>query len=169
MTHPIPVPNILARRSIRKFTDQPVTPEQIDTLLRAAMAAPSARNDKPWHFVYVTERAMLDRLVAVHQNAKMLHQATLCICVCGEPGASEYWEQDCSAATENILLAATGLGLGGVWLGVHPKPDREANVREALGIPESITPLNLIAIGHPAEAKEARTQYDAGRVHAGKW
>lgn len=168
MSKPIAVPDILARRSIRKFKDQPVGQEQIDILLQAAMAAPSARNEKPWHFIYITERETLNRLVT-HKHAKMLQQATLCICVCGEPEASEYWEQDCSAATQNILLAATGLELGSVWLGIHPQDERVQKVREVLGIPDTITPLNLIAIGHPDDEKEARTQYDEVRVHSESW
>jgi nitroreductase len=169
MVESIPVPDILARRSIRKFTDQSVTEAQIDTLLRAAMAAPSARNDKPWHFVYVTRRENLDRLV-VHQHSKMMRQATLGICVCADTTISpDYWVQDCAAATQNILLAAAGMGLGGVWLGIHPKTDREQAVREALGLPEHVTPLNLIALGYPAEEKEARTQYNPDRVHAEGW
>lgn len=168
MPNPIPVPDILARRSIRAFTSEPVTEEQITRLLEAAMAAPSGRNSKPWHFVAVTQREMLNRLV-FKSAADMLAQATLCICVCGEPAASEFWVQDCSAATENILLAATGMGLGSVWIGVHPNPNQEQAVRDILGIPGHITPLNLIAIGHPAEQRPARTQYDESRVHRERW
>ena len=93
----------------------------------------------------------------------------LCIAVCGVPDESRYWVQDCSAATENLLLAATALGLGAVWLGVHPRPERVAPVREVLDLPEAVVPLNLISIGHPAEEKESRTQYDEERVHRGKW
>ena len=168
MTDPIPVPDILARRSIRAFTNEPVAEEQIRRLLEAAMAAPSGRNTKPWHFVVVTERETLNRLI-FKNAASMLAQATLCICVCGEPAASEFWAQDGSAATENILLAATGMGLGSVWIGVHPNPAQERTVREVLGIPPHITPLNLIAIGHPAEEKPPRTQYDETRVHRERW
>ncbi len=168
MTDPIPVPDILARRSIRTFTDRPVSVDQIARLLQAAMAAPSARNSKPWHFVAVTERETLNRLI-FKSAADMLAEATLCIAVCGDPAASEYWVQDCAAATENILLAATGMGLGSVWIGVHPHPNSEQAVREVLGIPQDIHPLNLIAIGYPAEQKSARTQYDESRVHRERW
>jgi nitroreductase len=159
---------ILARRSIRQYTAQPVTPDDLQRLVEAAMAAPSANNGQPWHFVVVTERGVLDRLADVHPYGKMLHQAAACIAVCGEP-ENTYWVQDCAAATENILLAATELGLGTVWLGVHPRADREHNVRDVLGIPPHITPLCLISIGHPAEHKEPRTQYQESRVHRNRW
>ncbi len=164
------IQTIFARRSIRRYTDEPVGEADVQTLLEAAMAAPSASNRKPWYFVVVTERATLDRLAEVHPHGKMLFDAPLCIAVCGGPTASErFWVQDCSAATENLLLAAAGLGLGAVWLGVYPRQDRVAAVQDVLGIPEAIAPLNLISIGHPAEEKEPRTQYDASRVHRGQW
>jgi nitroreductase len=161
---------IFARRSIRKYTSEPVSEADVRTLLEAAMAAPSASNRKPWHFVVVTERQTLDALAEAHPHGKMLFQATLCIAVCGDLTTFErFWVQDCSAATENLLLAATALGLGAVWLGVYPKEDRVAAVRQVLGMPETITPLNLISIGHPAEEKEPRTQYDEARVHRERW
>jgi nitroreductase len=139
-------------------------------LLEAAMAAPSASNRKPWQFVVVIERQTLDRLAEVHPHGKMLFQATLCIAVCGDLTEMErFWVQDCSAATENSLLAATALGLGAVWLGVYPREERVAAVRQVLDIPEAIVPLNLISIGHPAEEKEPRTQYDEVRVHRERW
>ena len=142
----------------------------VKTLLEAAMAAPSASNRKPWHFITVTERGKLDSLADAHRYGKMLHQAPLCIVVCGDTEVSErFWVQDCSAATENFLLAAAALGLGAVWIGVHPSENRVADVKEILGIPEKITPLNLISIGHPAEEKEPRTQYDEERVHRERW
>jgi len=160
---------ILSRRSLRRYTEEPVTEEEIKTLLEAAMAAPSASNRKPWHFIIITEREILNQLAEAHQHAKMLNEAPLCISVCGDPNVSRFWVQDCSAATENILLAATALGLGAVWLGVHPRKERVKDVKEILGIPGAVTPLNLISIGHPAEEKDPRTQYDESRVHHEKW
>lgn len=159
---------ILARRSIRKYTDQPVSPAHLRRLLEAAMAAPSANNRQPWHFVVVTEREMLNMLADRHPYAKMLFEATACIAVCGDP-ENPLWVQDCAAATQNILLAATELGLGTVWLGVHPRAEREREVRDVLGVPLLYTPFCLIAVGHPAEEKEPRTQYDEGRVHRERW
>lgn len=161
---------IFSRRSIRKYTDQPVSDKDLRTLLEAGMAAPSSRNIKPWHLVAVTARETLDLLAEAHPYGKMLFEATAAVAVCAEMKASpEIWVQDCSAVTENILLAATGLGLGSVWLGCHPREDRVAAVRSILSIPGDIGVLSLIALGHPAENKEARTQYDESRVHRERW
>jgi len=160
---------IFSRRSIRRYTNDPVSEQDVTSLLEAGMAAPSASNRKPWHFVVVTDRAVLQALSDAHPYAKMLSSAALAIAVCGDPQTSDWWAQDCSAATENILIAAAGLGLGGVWLGCHGRPEREQAVRELLGIPEHIGVLSLLSIGHPDEEKEARTQYDPGRVHRGRW
>ncbi|MFO7741244.1 MAG: nitroreductase family protein [Anaerolineae bacterium] len=164
------VETIFARRSIRAYTSEPVSKKDIETLLKAAMAAPSASNRKPWQFIVVTERETLDALADAHAHGKMLFEAPLCISVCGDLTEMErYWVQDCSAATENLLLAATALGLGAVWLGVYPREERVAAVRPILGLPDHITPLNLVSIGHPAEEKEPRTQYDEARVHWERW
>jgi nitroreductase len=134
------------------------------------MAAPSGKNLRPWHFVVVTDRGRLDRLAEKGTYWKMLHEAPLAIVVCGDPAVSDrYYDQDSVAATENILLAVSMLGLGGVWLGCHPNPERMDPVREILGIPGAIVPISIISIGHPAEEKEARTQYEEGRVHRDRW
>lgn len=170
MDEVIRIDNLFARRSIRQYTDEPVSEEHIDLLLKAAMAAPSAANLKPWHFVTTTRRAILNRLADAHVHGKMLARATLAICVCGDPGINErMWIQDCAASTENILLAVTGLGLGAVWLGVYPREERMGPVAEVLGIPNNIIPFSLLSIGHPAEALPARTQYDESRVHRDVW
>ena len=161
---------IFKRRSIRSYENKPVAGQDIRALLEAGMAAPSASNLKPWQFVTVTDRGRLDALAEAHPYGKMLAQAGLAIVVCGDPKVSErYWEQDCSAATQNILLAATTLGLGSVWLGCHPRKERKDGVRRILRIPESIEVLSVIAIGHPAEEKPARTQHDDRRVHEEQW
>lgn len=160
---------IWSRRSIRRYTDEPVSQEDITTLLQAGMAAPSASNRKPWHFVVVTDKAKLRELADAYPYGKMLPDAALAIAVCGDPSISEWWEQDCTAATENILIAVAGLGLGAVWLGCHGRPERERATRRILGIPEHIGVLSLLAIGHPDEVKEPRTQYDPSRVHTNQW
>jgi nitroreductase len=160
---------IFARRSIRAYSGEAVSEEEIQSLLEAGMAAPSASNQKPWHFVVVTERELLRILGGFHRFWKMTANAEVAIAVCGDPAISGWWVQDCSAATENILVAATGLGLGAVWLGCHGRPEREQAVRDALGIPADIGVLSLLSIGHPGEEKEARTQYDADRVHENGW
>jgi len=146
-----------------------VSEADIQALLQAGMAAPSASNRKPWHFVAVTDPQQLRALANAHPYGRMIGDAALGIAVCGDPGISDWWVQDCTAATENILVAVTGLGLGGVWLGCHGRPEREQAVRQELGIPDRIGVLSLLSIGHPAEEKPARTQYDPGRVHRDRW
>lgn len=161
---------LFSRRSVRSYTGEPVSEDDVTALLEAGMAAPSASNRKPWHFVAVTERAKLDQLATIHPYGKMLSTAGLCIGVCGDRDASpDFWVQDCSAATENILVAAATLGLGAVWIGVHPREERERELKQFLGIPENVGLLCLIAVGHPSERPPARTQYDEPRVHRGRW
>lgn len=159
---------IFRRRSIRQFTEQKLTAEQIRLLLEAAMAAPSAMNMKPWKFVVVQSPEQLAELRKALPFGKM--GAPCAIVVCGDlrsfkkPALERFWVQDCSAATQNILLAATMLGLGSVWCGVHPINTIEKNVRNALEIPENVFPLNVVFVGYPAEEKPARTQYSAKNV-----
>jgi nitroreductase len=161
---------IFARRSIRTFTSEPVADSELKTLLEAAMAAPSANNFQPWHFVAVRDREVLNRLADAHPYGKMLYEATCAIAVCGDPGISDaYWIQDCSAATQNILLAATALGLGSVWLGCTPREARVKAIQDVLGIPENIPVLSLVAIGRPAEKKPPRTRFDPDKVHYDRW
>lgn len=160
---------IFKRRSIRKYTDQPVTAETLTLLLKAGMAAPSARNTRPWEFIAVNDPAVMDDLRAIMEYGK--YNAPAAIVVCGgnilatDDTARRYWVQDCSAATENILIAAAGMGLGTVWLGVYPNDDRVERVRRLFAIPPQVTPLCVLYVGYPAEEKEPRTQYDASRVH----
>ena len=167
--------NLMTRTSIRAFTDQPVADETVEQLLRAGMAAPTAVNKQPWAFVVVQDRAMLDQLREVHPNARMLATAQLAIVVCGdmtkalEGAAREYWVQDASAATENILLAAHGLGLGAVWTGVYPNEARVAAISEALGLPEEIIPLCVIPIGYPAESPAPKDKWKPENVHYDRW
>jgi nitroreductase len=161
---------IYARRSIRRFTDREVTAEQEGELLRAAMAAPSGRDMKPWHFVVVGKRETLQRIADAHPFGKMIESAALCIAVLGDPAVNgDYWIVDCAAATQNILLAATALGLGSCWVGVFPREERKPPLREILGVPGDMEICSLVAIGHPAESKPARTQYDPSRVHRERW
>jgi nitroreductase len=156
---------ILSRRSIRKYEARPVPQDVVNNLLKAAMAAPSANNLQPWQFVVVTERSLLDAIPVFHPHAAMLKEAPLAILVCGEPESSRYWQQDCGAATENILLAAHALRLGAVWLGLFPREDRVKGVRELLKVPEPIIPMALIAIGYAAEEKAPSDRYNEAKVH----
>ena len=162
---------ILTRRSIRKYTEKQVSKELEKKLLEAAMAAPSAHNGQPWHFIVIRDRATLNKIPEYHRYSKMLTQAPLAIVVCGdhELQKTDFWLHDCSAATENILIAANALGLGAVWLGVHPSKDLINDVKEHLGIPEHVTPLGIISIGYPAEEKPPGNRYNSDRVHTDKW
>jgi nitroreductase len=161
---------IFSRRSIRQYTSEPVTEGMIQALLEAGMAAPSANNARPWHLVAISERPTLAALAEAHRYGKMTARAALAIAVCGDRAVSpQYWVQDCSAATQNILIAAAALGLGAVWLGCHPNKERETALRSILGIPDDIGVLSLISIGWPAEHKPARTQYDRARDHRERW
>lgn len=160
---------LLRRRSVRKFTDEPVSEEQISELLHAAMSGPSACNKRPWEFYVITNGEVLEELRTASKFSGI--SAPLAIVVCGNLGRAlpmqlaDYWIQDCSAATENILLRATDLGLGTVWCGMHPQKRPEEKVRALLGLDEKQIPLNIIYIGHPAEEPEARDQYEQERVH----
>jgi len=162
---------IMTRRSIRKYTDEDVSPELERTLLEAGMAAPSAHNRQPWHFIVVRDRATLDSIPEYHPYSKMLKKAPLAIVVCGdnEVQDTDFWTQDCSAATQNILLAAHSLGLGAVWLGVHPVENLVAGVKGKLGIPGQVTPLGIISVGHPAEEKPPANRFKEERVHRDRW
>ena len=164
---------MLKRRSIRKYIDKPVEKEKVMKLLAAAMAAPSGHNLQPWSFVVVEDRKVLDELSEVHKYAKMLKQAPLCIAVCGNSVSQgryqTLWSQDCAAATENILLQATDLGLGSVWLGIYPSEANTTRTKRVLDLPDEITPFALISIGYPDEQKEERTQFDDARIHHNSW
>lgn len=163
---------ILSRRSIRKYTAQPVSDEVIQELLEAAMSAPSAGNEQPWHFIVITERQILNEIPKFHPYSQMLRDAPVAILVCGDERLQKYegyWVQDCSAATENILIAAQAKGLGAVWLGVYPVKGRVIGLRNLLDIPEHVTPFALISIGYPAEQKPRSNRYDASRVRHNRW
>ena len=160
---------ITHRRSIRHYTDEPVDRATIVKLLKAGMAAPSASNRQPWEFIAITDRKTLNRIAEVHSNAEMLDHAPLCICVCGDlqayDGVEGIWVQDCSAATENILLAAEALGLGAVWCGVHPGKSLAQAIRTILGMPVYIAPLNVIPIGYPDENPSVKDKWREDKIH----
>ncbi len=163
---------VLSRRSIRAYSAQPVSGEQIERLLRAAMAAPSAGNQQPWRFVVVTDRDTLAAIPSVHPYARMLTQAPAAIVVCAAPEGLRwpaFWDQDCAAAVENILVEAVTLGLGAVWLGVHPLEERVTGLRRLLGIPDEVVPFAVVALGHPAATKEPAARFDPERVHHQRW
>lgn len=168
------IENIMTRTSVRNFTGEPVGADTLETIVKAGMAAPTAINAQPWAFVVVTERAVLDSLMAVHPYSN-LKTASAAIIVCGdmekaiEGAGRDFWIQDCSAATENILLAAHAYGLGAVWCGVYPNPDRIPGVIQVLSLPDAIVPLNIVTIGHPVSAQEPKDKWNPANVHYQKW
>jgi nitroreductase len=166
---------IHARKSVRTYLPHPISEELLTTLMKAGMAAPTAADKRPWAFVAVTDPAQRQALAQALPYGKMLSQAGGAIVVCGFPGKSmpgkesEYWIQDCSAASENILLAAEALGLGGVWVGVYPVASRVEAVREVLSLPKSAMPLNVISLGYPSGTEQPKDKYDPTAIHWNKW
>lgn len=164
--------NIHSRKSVRSYTDEPVSSEQVETLLRAAMAAPSGMNVQPWRFVVVTEQATKNKLAGGFN--KMIAKAPVVIVVCGKTtgklgGENKNWTADCAAATENLLLAAEALGLGAVWTACYPYDDRMKPAREVLNLPSNVTPYCVIPIGHPAGKDEPKDKWKPDNIHYEKW
>lgn len=162
---------LLKRKSIRKYTSEVISDEIIHDLLHAAMSAPSAVNQRPWHFVVIKDRAILDAIPNSHPYSGMLRNAPLAIAVCANTECgpfNHYFPQDCAAATQNILTAAVSKGLGAVWLGVYPKQNVQ-EIHDLLKLPQHITPFSVISIGYPAEQIPAGNRYDESRVHYDHW
>ena len=163
---------IMGRRSIRAYTDEPVTDEQVETILRAAMAAPSAGNQQSWRFIVVRDAEKRAELAQATPYSRMVAEAPVAFVVCGDtrdekhPG---YWVQDCSAAIENALVAIHAIGLGAVWIGGHPVSERVDNIRRICRIPEGVVPMSMIALGHPAQEKPPAERYEPAFVHHDTW
>ena len=165
---------LFSRRSIRKYKSADVEGNLVRDLLEAAMAAPSAVAKDPWAFVVIRDRARLARVAEVLPNGSMLAEAPLGFVVCGDlhrahDGQLSYLLQDCSAAIENLLLAANTLGLGACWLGVHPREERVRHIRDLLDIPAAVIPIAAIAVGWPAESHDPRSRYREDAVHWESW
>ena len=163
---------LYSRRSIRLYTPKQIPSNIVLDILRAAMCAPSAGNERPWHFIILKERAMLDAIPKFQPFAAMLKQANTAILVCGDSTLEKYkgyWPLDCAAATQNLLIAAHAKGLGAVWCGVYPSEDRVMNLKKLLNLPENIVPFSLIPLGFPDEAKQATERFDNSRVHENHW
>lgn len=163
---------IRSRRSIRKYTNDSVSDGAVRDLLAAAMSAPSAGNEQPWQFVVVNDRTLLTEVARLNPFAGMAKEAPLAVLICGDTSLEKYpgfWVQDCSAATQNLLLAAHAQGLGAVWTGIHPNQDRVAGFRRLFLLPESVVPLALVVIGHPAQTLPTEDRYRPERVHLNRW
>lgn len=165
---------IFGRRSIRVYKPGSIDIGKVRVLLEAAMAAPSAAAKDPWRFVVLQSPDRLTQVAGVLPHGRMLATAGLGIVVCGDlhaahDGQLSYLLQDCSAAIENLLLAAHGLGLGACWLGIHPREERMRDVSRLLRLPGHVVPVSAIALGYPAEEKDARSRFNAGYVHYDEW
>ena len=163
---------ILTRRSIRKYKKKPISEKVIKELLEAAMSAPSAGNEQPWHFIIIDDPNILSKVPTFHSHAQMLKNASIAILVCGDMNLDEHqgmWIQDCSAATENILIAIRAKDLGAVWLGLYPRKERIKGMIELLRLPQNIMPFSLISIGHPVENQGKVDRYNPLRIHHNKW
>ncbi len=166
---------IFSRKSVRSYKDEPVPKEKIEMLVRAGMAAPTAVDKRPWEFIVITDKKLLNRLSDALPYARMAKQAAAGIVVAGDTKKqwggrdSVYWIMDCSAASENILLAAESMGLGAVWTAIYPENGRAEAVRNILGLPAHIVPLNLIPIGVPQGAEKPKDKYNPAQIHWNKW
>jgi nitroreductase len=163
---------ILTRRSIRKYTKKQVPDETVRELLKASMSAPSAGNEQTWEFLIIRDRKTLTDLQKVHPHSQMLDSASVAVLVCGDLKREVYsgfWVQDCSAATENLLLAAHAKGLGAVWLGIYPMQERVEGMKKLLMLPENIMPLALVPLGYPAEHKTTADRFDEARIRYNRW
>lgn len=172
------IQNILTRTSVRQYQpDRTISRDTVETLMRAAMAAPTALNKQPWAFIAIDDRAALDSLSKALPYARMLPQASLAIVTCGdlskaiesENAERGFWIQDVSAATENLLLAAHALGLGAVWTGVYPDSVRVQAVKQQLGLPETVIPLSVVPIGFPIGDQSPKDKWQADNVHFNRW
>lgn len=169
-----PIDNILTRVSVRQFTGEPISQQQIDTLLQCAMAAPSAINKQPWAFIVITDTALLQRIGNEMPNSRCQNNPACAFVPCGDltkaiPDLPEFWINDVSAATENLLLAAHAMGLGAVWTGVHPSAERVAQLQSLLNLPEHIVPLCIVPVGYPAETPAVKHKYTTSNIHYNGW
>jgi nitroreductase len=162
---------ILTRRSVRKYTSEPITDEQVQTLLKAGMYAPSGGNRQPWHFIVIRARSALDGIARFHDYASFLNQAQVGILVCADEALAKpgRWIMDCSAVTQNILLAAHSLGLGACWIGIQPEAGRIEGFCALANLPAGIHPVSLVALGHPAETHPQPERFLPKRVHLERW
>lgn len=164
---------IFERRSIRKYTNKPIPKENIEKILRAGMAAPSAGNEQPWQFIVLDDKNILNSITEIHPYSQMLKEASHAIVVCGDMKLKkfdeDFWVQDCSAAAENMLIMAQDLGLGAVWLGVYPNEERVQAINRFLNLPEYIVPFSIISLGYPAEKKDVSDRFNETRIHWNKW
>ena len=166
------IDTIYDRRSVRKYIDKEVNPDLVDEILRAAMFAPSGCNKQPWHFVVFNDKELIKEIKAMHPYASALATAPVCIMVCGDTQkemAPGFYQVDCSAAIENMILAAKALGLDTCWMGIYPWEDTMAAFTKRFNLPENVKPFALISVGYSESKQERHRRYDASRIHYNKW
>jgi len=163
---------IHTRRSIRRYQDKPVSADLIEEIIGAAMMAPSAGNVRPWQFIVLTDQEVRDKVPAIHPHASMTPNAPVAIMICGDLSLEKYpgnWIADCSAATQNLLLAAHAKGLGAVWTGLYPEQERIEGFRQLLGLPEHVVPLVLVPMGYPDRPGGSEDRYEEAKIHYNRW
>lgn len=163
---------IKTRRSIRKYKAKAIPLEEINLIIECAMYAPSAGNQRPWEFIVVTDKSTLEQVAKISPYAMMAKEAPLVIAVCGNQNNERhkgFWIEDCSAATENLLLAAHSLGIGAVWTGVYPKEDIVAKYQKLFNLPEKVSVLGIIVLGYPNEKPAQQDRYEEKKIHYEKW
>lgn len=166
---------IFERRSVRNFTDQKISEENKNELLRAGMAAPSGNNDQPWHFIVIDDKKILGEITKIQPYSRPILDAQFVIIVCGDRKLkkvkefTEFWVQDCAAATQNILLAAQSMGIGSVWMGLYPVEDWVNGIKKLLALPENVIPLSLMPFGYPAEKTTPADRFIPERIHKNGW
>ena len=163
---------LTTRRSIRRYRPEPVPADRLDAWLRLLMRTPSAADARPWQFVVIDRRDLLDRLEQAMPKCEMLRTAPAAILVAAEPAREKipgFWPQDCACAAENLLLAAHADGFGACWIGLHPVADRERACRDILGLPGSVVPFALVSLGRPDEIPDPDERDDPARIHHNGW
>ena len=163
---------IITRRSIRKYKNKPIEKKLIIKLIEIGMTAPSAGNEQPWHYIVINDNEILNKITKFHPHSKMLEQAYCAILVCFDKYLEKYKDmavQDCSASTQNIMIAANSFGIGSVWLGVFPREERIIGIKKLFKLPENIIPFSIISLGYPAEKKEIKDRNKIERIHYNKW
>lgn len=163
---------LVTRRSIRKFTSEPVSEENLRTILRSGCYAPSANNKRPWHFIVVHNKDSMMVISNAFPGSKVVAEANCCIVVCGDKGKEDkecFLLEDCANAMENMLLAIHGLGLGAVWCGMQPIPAETVEISKLLNLPGNLQPIGVIALGHKAEERISEERFDPQKIHYDKW
>jgi len=163
---------IISRRSIRKYKKKPIEKKLIKDLIEIGMTAPSAGNEQPWHYIIIDNREILNKITKFHPHSKMLNEADCAILICFDKNLEKHKDmavQDCSASTQNIMIAANSFGIGSVWLGIYPREDRIIGIKNLFKFPENIIPFSIISLGYPAEMKNIEDRYKINRIHYNKW